>query len=389
MPAVSSLNVSAGSSYSTDDQRWQAVVERDPAANRAFVYAVRTTGVYCRPGCPARLPLRKNVSFHATWREAEAAGYRPCRRCKPTEAPLAERHAALVARACRLIDAAEEAPALDDLAASAGLSRRHFDRIFQAHTGLTPKRYAAAHRARRMQQKLATAATVTSAIYDAGFPSSSRFYEASLETLGMTPTAFRAGGKGMQIRFAVGECWLGSILVAATDQGVCAILLGDDPESLVHELQDRFPLAELIGGDAAFEQWMAQVVGFVEHPVSGFHLPLDVRGTAFQQRVWHALRKIPPGSTVSYTELARRIGSPQSVRAVAHACAANPLAVAIPCHRVVRTDGALAGYRWGVERKRALLQREHELTQPDNNRQVRPGNNLYSDRQKQGSTRGK
>lgn len=193
----------------------------------------------------------------------------------------------------------------------------------------------------------------------------------------------------MQIRFAVGECWLGSILVAATDQGVCAILLGDDPESLVHELQDRFPLAELIGGDAAFEQWMAQVVGFVEHPVSGFHLPLDVRGTAFQQRVWHALRKIPPGSTVSYTELARRIGSPQSVRAVAHACAANPLAVAIPCHRVVRTDGALAGYRWGVERKRALLQREHELTQPDNNRQVRPGNNLYSDRQKQGSTRGK
>ena len=264
-----------------------------------------------------------------------------------------------MAQACRLIEEAEEAPSLDALAQAAGMSRFHFHRVFKAVTGVTPKAYA-----RRAARRSACATswrrrdTVTEAIYGAGFNSSGRFYAASSDLLGMTPSAFRAGGDGAEIRFAVGECSLGSILVAATDKGVCAILLGDDPDALVRDLQDRFPKAPLIGGDARFEQLVATVVGFVEAPAHGLDLPLDVRGTAFQQRVWQALREIPRGATASYAEIAARIGRPKAVRAVAQACAANPLAVAIPCHRVVRTDGALSGYRWGVERKRALLERE-------------------------------
>jgi AraC family transcriptional regulator of adaptative response/methylated-DNA-[protein]-cysteine methyltransferase len=223
---------------------------------------------------------------------------------------------------------------------------------------LTPKAYAAERRADRVRRELARSDTVTGAIYDAGFNSSGRFYAQADRMLGMTPARYRAGGAEAEIRFAVGECSLGSILVAGSDRGVCAILLGDDPDALVRDLQDRFPQARLIGGDAAFEQWVARVVGFVEAPGLGLDLPLDVRGTAFQQRVWRALQEIPPGSTASYSEIALRIGAPKSVRAVAQACGANPLAVAIPCHRVVRQDGGLSGYRWGVARKRALLARE-------------------------------
>ena len=271
---------------------------------------------------------------------------------------LAERHAAAVAKACRLIETAEEMPNLDALAEAAGLSRFHFHRVFTTTTGVTPKAYAAAHRARRVRDELSRSDTVTDAIYGAGFNSNGRFYAASSEVLGMTPTDFRSGGTGASIRFAVGECSLGSILVAATGKGVCAILLGDEPEPLVRELQDRFPRAGLIGGDEGFEHLVATVVGFVEAPALGLDLPLDVRGTAFQRRVWQALREIPAGSTASYAGIAERIGAPKAVRAVAQACAANAIAVAIPCHRVVRTDGALAGYRWGVERKRALLARE-------------------------------
>jgi AraC family transcriptional regulator, regulatory protein of adaptative response / methylated-DNA-[protein]-cysteine methyltransferase len=238
------------------------------------------------------------------------------------------------------------------------MSSYYFHRVFKAHTGLTPKAYAAAHHARRIRAKLGRSNTVTDAIYDAGYSSNSRFYEKSDEVLGMTPTSYRAGGADTEIRFAIGACSLGSILVASSERGVCAILLGDDPDALVHELQDRFPRSNLIGGDSEFEQLVAKVVGFIEAPAIGLDLPLDIRGTAFQQRVWQALRKIPAGSTASYTEIAKRIGSPKSVRAVSQACAANTLAVAIPCHRVVRNDGALSGYRWGVERKRALLKRE-------------------------------
>jgi AraC family transcriptional regulator of adaptative response/methylated-DNA-[protein]-cysteine methyltransferase len=344
--------------FVTDDERWAAVVRRDPAAEGVFYYAVATTGIYCRPTCAARRARREHVRFYLTAVAAEDAGFRPCKRCRPNEAALGERQAAAVARACRLIETAEESPGLGALAAAAGLSRFHFHRVFKAVTGLTPKAYAAAHRANRVRDELARSPTVTDAIYGAGFNSNGRFYATSSKVLGMTPTAFRAGAPGASIRFAVGECSLGSILVAASDQGICAILLGDDPDALARDLQDRFPKARLIGGDAAFERWVAKVVGLVEAPQLGLALPLDVRGTAFQQRVWRALSEIPPGSQASYAEIAERIGAPGAARAVAKACAANPLAVAIPCHRVVRQDGALSGYRWGVERKRALLARE-------------------------------
>ncbi len=340
------------------DPRWAAVVARDPAADGAFYYSVRTTGVYCRPSCPARLPRPENVRFHQTREEAEQAGFRPCKRCRPDQPSLAEQSAAKVTSACRIIEQAEGTPSLKELAAHVGISAYYFHRVFKQITGLTPREYAAAHRAKQVRSELGRSSTVTEAIFDAGYSSNSRFYEKSSDILGMTPTNYRAGGANREIRFAVGECSLGSILVAASDQGVCAILLGDDPDDLARELQDRFPHAHLIGGDGDFEQLVSKVVGFVEAPGIGLDLPLDVRGTAFQQRVWQALRQIPVGATATYTEIARRIGSPKSVRAVAQACGANALAVAIPCHRVVRTDGGLAGYRWGVERKRALLERE-------------------------------
>ena len=348
----------AATPFAGEEERWDAVVRRDPAADGEFYYSVRTTGVYCRPSCPSRRARRQNVGFHLTCEAAERAGFRPCKRCRPNEAGLVEQHAAAVARACRAIESAETAPALDELAAAAGMSRFYFHRIFKAVTGVTPKAYADARRAGRVRSQLPASRTVTEAIYDAGFNSSGRFYAQSAEILGMTPTDFRAGGTRASIRFAVGECSLGSILVAATGKGVCAILLGDDPDALVRDLQDRFPRAVLTGGDREFEETVGKVLSFVETPALGLDLPLDVRGTAFQQRVWQALRAIPAGSTASYSEIAGRIGTPKAVRAVAQACAANALAVAIPCHRVVRNDGGLSGYRWGVERKRALLDRE-------------------------------
>jgi AraC family transcriptional regulator of adaptative response/methylated-DNA-[protein]-cysteine methyltransferase len=340
------------------DPRWAAVLARDAAADGRFFYSVRTTGVYCRPSCMARSARPENVAFHDTAADAERAGFRPCRRCRPDQPPLAAQHAATVAGLCRLMDSADTVPSLAELARHAGMSRFHLHRIFKTVTGLTPRAYANAARARRMRSDLPGAASVTDAIHGAGFGSSSRFYETSDRLLGMKPTRYRNRGADTDIRFALGQCSLGAILVAASPRGVCAISIGDDADRLVRELQDRFARARLIGGDAEFEQWVARVVGLVEAPRIGLDLPLDIRGTAFQQRVWQALRAIPPGSTLSYTELAARIGLPKAVRAVASACAANVLAVAIPCHRVVRTDGSLSGYRWGVARKRALLDRE-------------------------------
>ena len=339
-----------------DAVRWDAVQRRDSAFDGLFYYSVRTTGVFCRPSCAARTALRKNVAFHASCLDAEAAGFRPCLRCRPDLPPLAERQAAAVAKACALIDASDDTLDLDTLAAAGGMSKFHFHRIFKAHTGITPKAYAAARRAARVTQQLDSGVSVTDAIYGAGFNSSGRFYADT--RLGMTPTRYRQGGTGETIRFAIGACSLGAILVAATQQGICAILIGDDPDALARDLQDRFPRARLEGADADFDRTVATVVGFVEAPNIGLALPLDVRGTAFQQRVWEALRAIPAGVTVSYAELAARVGVPTGARAVAGACAANPVAVAIPCHRVVRNDGALSGYRWGVERKRILLDRE-------------------------------
>jgi AraC family transcriptional regulator, regulatory protein of adaptative response / methylated-DNA-[protein]-cysteine methyltransferase len=340
------------------DPRWGAVATRDSRADGQFFYSVRTTGVYCRPSCAARGARPENVDFHVSTEAAERAGFRPCKRCKPDQLSLAGQHAATVANLCRLIENAEHAPTLAELAAHARLSTFHLHRVFKAITGLTPKQYAVAHRTRRVKAELDRSNTVTEAIYDAGYNSNGRFYEQSNDVLGMTPTAYRAGGANTEIRFAIGECSLGSILVATSQRGVCAILIGDDPDALARDLQDRFPRAHLIGGDSQFEQLVAKVVGFVEAPALGLDLPLDVRGTAFQQRVWQALREIPAGQTVSYLQVANRIGAPKAVRAVGAAVGANPLAVAIPCHRVIRHDGSLCGYRWGVDRKRALIERE-------------------------------
>jgi len=347
------------SRYDTDDARWQAVQARDPKADGHFVYAVRSTRIYARPSSCARLPKRENVEFFESEAAASAAGYRPSRRSQADRTSTAAKWTAVVERACRQIECSATPPSLADLAALSGMSPYHFHRLFKAQTGLTPKAYASARRAVKMRSGLAASpSSITETLYEAGFNANSRFYETSAKLLGMRARDYRAGGIGAVIRFAVGQCTLGAILVAQSQRGLCAILLGDDPDRLVRDLQDQFPKATLIGGDPGFEHLVAQVVGFIEAPSIGLHLPLDVQGTAFQERVWQALRKIPPGTTISYAELARRIGMPKAARAVAQACGANPVAVAIPCHRVVRHDGGLAGYRWGVERKRELLKRE-------------------------------
>jgi AraC family transcriptional regulator of adaptative response/methylated-DNA-[protein]-cysteine methyltransferase len=344
--------------YADDESRWSAVARRDPAADGRFWFSVRTTGVYCRPSCPARRARRENVRFHPSPGAAERAGFRACRRCRPRDAEFAQRHRRAVARACRAIASAEREPSLAELARAAGLSPSHFQRLFRSQTGLTPKRYAAGLRARRFEAMLSRGARVSDAIAAAGFGSSGRMYAGSNARLGMTPREFRAGGEGVALRFAVRECSLGLVLVGATDKGVCAILLGNGRAALERDLRRRFPRAQILEADTAFERLVARAIAQVEHPARPFALPLDLRGSVFELAVWEALRRIPPGSTASYSDVARRIGRPHAARAVARACAANPLAVAIPCHRVVRADGSRAGYRWGPERKRALLERE-------------------------------
>ncbi|MGD9481044.1 bifunctional DNA-binding transcriptional regulator/O6-methylguanine-DNA methyltransferase Ada [Shinella sp. G-2] len=341
-----------------DDPRWARVLARDKSADGQLWYSVSTTGVYCRPSCPSRAANPKNVALHDTLESARATGFRPCRRCNPDGPTLECENAALVAKACRIIEDSEEEPSLEALAAAVDRSPSYFHRMFKASTGLTPKAYAAGQRAKKVRQGLETGTSVTEAMYDAGFNSSGRFYEKSNGMLGMTPTQYRAGGANEDIKFAVGQSCLGAILVASSTKGVAAILLGDDPEALVRDLQDRFPKARLIGMDRDYEALVARVCGFVENPGIGLDLPLDVRGTAFQRRVWQVLQEIPVGERLSYSQVARRIGAPRARRAVAGACAANTLAVAIPCHRVVRNDGALSGYAWGVDRKRVLLDRE-------------------------------
>jgi len=347
-----------------DDPRWARVVARDRTADGRFWYSVATTGIYCRPSCPSRTANPENVTLHDTLASAKATGFRPCKRCRPDGESVEAENAALVAKACRLVEESDKALSLAELAEAAGLSATYFHRLFKAATGLTPKDYVTARQAERVRERLAQGQSVTSTFYDAGFNSSGRFYEKANGMLGMTPSQYRAGGANEDIRFAVGQSSLGSILVASSDNGVAAILMGDDPDALVRDLQDRFPKARMIGGDADYELLVARVVGLIEAPRVGLDLPLDVRGTAFQRRVWQALREIPPGRTVSYAEIARAIGAPKATRAVAGACAANNLAVAIPCHRVVRNDGSLAGYAWGVERKRVLIEREHGVEDP-------------------------
>ncbi len=324
------------------------------------VYAATTTGIYCRPSCPAKRPRPENVRYFESNEAAERAGFRPCKRCKPDLADPGGRQREAVARACALIEAAEEAPDLVAIAAASGMSRHHFHRVFKSITGLTPGAYGKAVRERRALAGLAKGGTVTEAIYNAGYGSSSRFYETIAPKLGLKPSAFAKGGTGEAVFFAVGECSLGSLLVAATAKGVCAIELGDSPEDLVEGFQDRFPNADLKGDDPDFERLISEVAGIVDEPWRPLEIPLHVRGTAFQHKLWRALQEIPAGETRTYAQMATQIGRPEAIRAVANACAGNKVAVAIPCHRVVRTGGAISGYRWGVERKQALLRREAE-----------------------------
>lgn len=351
--------------FTSTAARWEAVRTRDAAADGHFVYAVKTTGIYCRPSCPSRPAKRQNVTFFDTAEDAAAAGFRPCKRCGPDSDKAVQARRAMIARACRMIETAETPPTLARLAAEAGLSPHHFHRLFKQAMGVTPKAYAASHRSHRMRDGLTAGASVTDALYDAGYNAASRFYAEADSTLGMKPASYGRGGKGARIRFAVGETSLGAVLVAATDRGVCAIELGDDAATLVDAVQARFHAADFIGGDAGFDRLVARVLAQVEQPEAAFNLPLDIEATAFQARVWQALRKIPLGSTASYAEIARQIGAPRASRAVAGACAANPVALAVPCHRVVRTGGALSGYRWGVDRKKTLLEREAPASDSD------------------------
>jgi AraC family transcriptional regulator of adaptative response/methylated-DNA-[protein]-cysteine methyltransferase len=341
-----------------DEERWLAVRARDVKAAFAFVYAVRTTGVYCRANCPSRRPKRGNILFFATPKEAAAAGYRPCRRCRPADDVGLLSPVERVTRACASIDRAEERPPLGALAAAAGLSRFHFHRLFKQMLGVTPREYAAARSLDKLRAQLQQGAPVTRAIFDAGFGSSSRVYEISNHALGMTPGAYRAGAPAVRIVYAATKCSLGWILVAATPRGVCSIELGDRPDALIARLRERFPKAVVTKGGVELEQWVRATTRFAEAPTAHLNLPLDVRGTAFQRRVWNQLRKLPVGTTSTYGELAKRIGRPRAARAVARACASNPVALAIPCHRVIRGDGDVSGYRWGVVRKRLLLDRE-------------------------------
>ena len=344
--------------FETNDQCWEALLRRDPQADDAFFYAVKTTGVYCRPTCVARLPNRRNVEFFLSWSDAERAGYRACRRCHPQRQSSRSLIPEAMAQACRLIEEADEPPSLRELASVTGFSSFHFQRLFKQTVGVTPKAYAIARRARRFAENLREDRTVTQAIYEAGFGSSSRCYEKATRHLGMTPSQYRRGGVGQYIRHAVVQCDLGWALVAATERGICAVELDDDPDRLRDRLATRFPAAELGGDDLEFTGWVKSVLTTLDRPACDLGLPLDIRGTAFQQQVWQALQTIPAGSTATYAEIARQIGRPTATRAVASACAANLIAVLVPCHRVVRTDGGLGGYRWDLQRKRALLERE-------------------------------
>jgi AraC family transcriptional regulator, regulatory protein of adaptative response / methylated-DNA-[protein]-cysteine methyltransferase len=337
---------------------WYAVLARDARADGRFYYAVRTTQVFCRPSCAARHPLRSNVIFFATSAAAQQAGFRPCKRCTPQHDSPQQREKALIRRACRLIEQSEPAPKLIQLAEVLGLSATHLQRRFKAHLGISPKTYAKGWRTQRLQKLLRPSRQVTQTIYDAGYNSSANFYVDAPRALGMSPAAFREGGKDMIIQYAIATTTLGMMLVGSTSRGICAIFLGTTTNELKRELQQRFPAARLHQADKSFLSQIKKVVRFVETPAAIADFPLDIQGSVFQQKVWQALQGIPFGTTVSYADLALKIGKPRAARAVAAACAANRLAVVIPCHRVVRSTGALSGYRWGVARKKALLERE-------------------------------
>lgn len=341
----------------TDERCWQAVCERDARADGQFVFAVLTTGVCCRPTCRSRRALRENVRFYPDVATAQAEGFRPCKRCQPEKSDPQQQKVEKVAAACRLLE--QETPmTLEALARQAALSPFHFHRLFKSVTGMTPKAWQQAWRARRLREALGQGAKITDAALSAGFPDNSSYYQQADAALGMTARQFRRGGEDLDITWVCGDGPLGRCLVAESERGVCAVLPGESDALLCAELASLFPNARLHPGDEAFRQRVAQVFSHLDDHRQPFSLPLDLRGTAFQLQVWQALRQIPAGETRSYRQVAQSIGRPRAVRAVASACAANKLALVIPCHRVVREDGALSGYRWGTARKALLLARE-------------------------------
>lgn len=356
------MNIVSENLFLTVEQRWEAVSRRDPRADGAFFTAVKTTGIFCRPTCASRTPRRENVLFFENWQDAENAGFRPCKRCQPKNNPGENAQQSAVLAACALIEKAETQPSLESLASAVALSPFHFQRVFKKIVGVSPKQYFLEKRSSRIRENLQQDGRVTDAIYNSGYGSNSRFYSQAMDTLGMSPTNYRKGAEGMQIAYTVSYSYLGWVLVAATTAGVCAIEFGDAPEALEKRVVQRFPGAVLTKGDAVFSKWVADILAYLDSPDRGLDLPIDVQGTAFQRRVWMALKAIPCGTTVSYADLAVKIGNPKAVRAVAHACATNQVAVVIPCHRVVRSDGGLGGYRWGLERKRQLLEHEASLS---------------------------
>ena len=341
-----------------DQSRWRAVSERSAEADGTFVFAVTTTGVYCRPSCPAKRAKHEHVRFFDLNREAEAAGFRPCKRCRPNEISTAQGHALAVEAACRRLETAEVEPSLDALAREAGLSRFHFHRLFKEIVGATPKQYARGARAPRLRKTVKAAASVTAAAFESGHESLRGFYDNALAAFGMPPKVFRAGAEGEVIIYAFATTSLGVVTAAFTRHGVCAVRITGNAKQGEAELRQLFPAARLIFGEGDFEGLVRGVAAAIEEPARAAELPLDIRGTAFQQRVWNALRKVPLGTRATYSAIAATIGAPGAHRAVAQACGANPAAVLVPCHRVVRADGGLGGYRWGIERKRVLLARE-------------------------------
>jgi len=346
--------------YSTDEARWQAVQARDKGAVNEFYYAVKTTGIYCLPGCASRQPKRENILFYDTPDAAVADGFRPCKRCRPDDPAHAGILSDRMVAACRAIELSEEPPSLDALAAEAQLSPFHFQRLFTERVGVSPKVYAQAIRDTKVRETLASGLPVTQAIFDAGYGSASRFYERSKAVLGMPPKAYKKGGQAMDIRYAYAESHFGPVLAAFTEVGLCALDFGESREQLIAALTVRFPQAAIRDGGPHLAGQVAEIVAFLKVPSRGLSLPLDIQGTAFQQRVWKELQQIPAGELRTYTEVAQSLGMPASVRAVASACARNRIAVVIPCHRVVRKGGDLAGYYWGVERKQALIDSEKE-----------------------------
>lgn len=345
-------------SYSSENQRWQAVLNRDSAADMHFFYGVTSTGIFCYPSCPSKASLKENTVFFNTREEAQKSGLRACKRCHSDDEPLLVRQAKIVESACRLIESSPEAVKIENIAQAVNVSRFHLQKLFQQFLAISPKAYAKASRAKDFERALASSESITQAVYDAGYDTASAFYAEGATRLGMNAKHFRQQGKGMVIRYGFGTSRYGKVVVGSTEKGVCCILFGTTQKEMLADLETRFAKATLTRDTEHLERVVDAIVRKIDSPHSEINISLDVQGTAFQEKVWSALRDIPTGATATYSDVASLIGKPKASRAVASACAANPLAVIVPCHRVVRASGELSGYRWGVERKRQLLKDE-------------------------------